>query len=120
MSDRVWTKIIFPAYAMRIAEVVKAIDQECPEDCDAGVNDQDAPDGALVAIADNTYGGFDILQSVLQKLRIPSISGPKRIMSARNSSSTTGQGRRRSRITTIGSIALTTWPLSVSRRLQAR
>ncbi len=71
MTNQVWTKITFPAYALRIAAVAAAIDEECPDEPDARADDQDAPDGGLAAIAGNTHDGFNTLAPVLQKHRIP-------------------------------------------------
>ncbi len=70
MTDQVWTKITFPAYALRILAVTAAIDEECPEEDDASVDDHAAP-GTLAAIAGNTHDGFDSLEPVLKHLRIP-------------------------------------------------
>lgn len=70
MSDQLWTRIIFPAFALRIPEVIDAIDKEQPEERDAAIGDREAPAGSLMAIAGNTYGDFDTLRPVLQNLRI--------------------------------------------------
>lgn len=71
MSDQIWTKMTFPAYALRIPAVTAAIDAEAPEEHDSHVGDQDAPEGSITAIAGNTYAGFGMLAEVLKKLRIP-------------------------------------------------
>lgn len=71
MTDQIWTKITFPAYALRIAAATAAIDEESPEEHDAPTGDQDVPDGSLTGIAGNTYDGFKSLESVLREYMIP-------------------------------------------------
>ncbi len=71
MSDKTWTKLTFPSYALRIPEVVAAIDKKSPEETDASVIENHAPEGTLTAIASLTHGGFDMLQPLLVGLRIP-------------------------------------------------
>jgi hypothetical protein len=71
MADKTYTKLSFPAYALRIPDVATALDKESPEEDDAYIDPRAAPKGKLHAIASDTYGEFEFLQPVLVRLRIP-------------------------------------------------